>query len=163
MYNNGDLDSLTEKEIMDLYASILKNLNYREVIRTYNSPVGDYGEWLFASAYKFKLEPNSQQGYDVIDETNNIKYQVKSRWFNPVRKNRTLNVIRNYENKEFDYLIVIFFNENFKVKEAYKIPHEVVGDYGKYSKHQNGYIVTVNKKVINDERVDNITINFSNQ
>lgn len=162
MDNKVELKKLRTEELMGLYASILKELNYRKVTRTYNSPVGDYAEWLFASVYNLNLESNSNKGYDVIDVKNNIKYQVKSRWFNSARESRQLNVIRNYKDKEFDYLIVIFFNENFKVKEVYTVPHEVVGDYGRYSKYQNGYILTVNQRVIMDKRVENITIKFLN-
>lgn len=160
MHNKYDLKDLKTMELVQLYASILKELNNRKVVRTFNSPVGDYAEWLFAKVYNLSLESNSKKGYDVIDSKNNIRYQIKSRWFNSVRESRQLNVIRNYEDKQFDYIIAIFFNENFKVKEVYKIPHEVVGDYGVYSKHQNGYILTVNQSVINDKRVENITTKF---
>ena len=35
-------------ELMNMYAEILAELNSRNVVRTYNSPVGDYAEWLVA-------------------------------------------------------------------------------------------------------------------
>ena len=35
-------------ELMNMYADILEELNCRNVVRTYNSPVGDYAEWLVA-------------------------------------------------------------------------------------------------------------------
>ncbi|EMU55648.1 MULTISPECIES: DUF6998 domain-containing protein [Clostridium] len=160
MENKSDLKDLKTVELVELYASILKELNNRKVVRTFNSPVGDYAEWLFAKVYNLSLESNSNKGYDVIDNKNNIRYQIKSRWFNSVRESRQLNVIRNYEDDQFDYIIAIFFNEKFKVKEVYKIPHKVVGDYGRHSEHQNGYILTVNQRVIMDERVENITTAF---
>ena len=31
--------------LMNQYARILTELNDRHVVRTYNSPVGDFGEW----------------------------------------------------------------------------------------------------------------------
>ena len=33
-------------ELMNMYAQILTELKARSVIRTYNSPIGDYAEWL---------------------------------------------------------------------------------------------------------------------
>jgi hypothetical protein len=42
------------------------------------------------------------------------------------------------------------------------MPHEVIKKYGGYSKHQNGYILTVNQKVINDIRVVDISNKFEN-
>ena len=159
MYKEINLSNLDNTELMNLYASVLGELYSRKVTRTFNSPVGDYAEWIFASINNLELEANSKKGYDAID-TNNIKDQIKSRWFNPVRGSRQLNVIRNYEKKEFDYLIAMFFKKNFEIMEAYKIPHEVVKDYGRYSKYQNGYILTVDKNVINDIRVNDITNEF---
>ena len=38
----------TSIELMNMYADILSELNVRGVVRTYNSPVGDYAEWLVA-------------------------------------------------------------------------------------------------------------------
>jgi len=91
-----ELKELENQELIELYALILKELRDRNVVRTHNSPVG------------------------------------------------------NYDKNEFDYLIVIFFDKDFTVKEAYKMPHEDIKKYGSYSKHQNGYILTVNQKVINE-------------
>ena len=41
-----DIKSSTPVELMNLYAEVLIELNQRKVVRTYNSPVGDYAEWL---------------------------------------------------------------------------------------------------------------------
>ncbi len=48
-------------ELMNLYAEILAELNSRKVIRTYNSPGGDYAEWLVAEKLGFVLEHNSRK------------------------------------------------------------------------------------------------------
>lgn len=154
-----ELKALDNQGLVNLYGMILKELNQRNVIRTYNSPVGDYAEWLCAKVYNLGLEANSQKGYDVFDQSNNIRYQVKSRWFHTT-ESRRLGVIRNYSDYEFDYLIVIFFGSNFNVTEAYEIPHSVIAKYGKYSNHQNGYIFSITKKVREDEQVKDITSIF---
>lgn len=146
-------------ELMNMYAKILNELNKRGVIRTYNSPVGDYAEWLVAEKMGLILEKNSQKGFDAIDSETGIRYQVKSRWEcgKPCMKSRELNVIRNFEENQFEYLIAVIFGEHFNVKEVYKIPHAVVPKYATYNTHQNGYILIMMGNLLHDPQVENIT------
>ena len=65
---------------MNMYADILSELNARGVVRTYNSPVGDYAEWLVAEKMDLKLEKNSKKGYDAYNLSTDTRYQIKSRW-----------------------------------------------------------------------------------
>lgn len=144
---------------MNLYAEILTELNRRKVVRTYNSPVGDYAEWLVAEKLGLRLEGNSQKGYDAYDPLKKMRYQIKSRWErgNPTQQSRELNVIRNYDDNQFDFLVVVIFNEHFDVKEAYLIPHDIIKLYAKYNKHQNGYILIAMGPILRDKKVINIT------
>lgn len=146
-------------ELMNLYAEILTELNDREVVRTYNSPVGDYAEWLVADKLGLKLEHNSKKGYDAYDTKTELRYQIKSRWERgkQTRHSRELNVIRNYNDNQFDYLIIVIFNEHFEVKEAYLLPHETIKLYARFSKHQNGYILIAKGDVLEDVNTINIT------
>lgn len=146
-------------ELMNMYAEILAELNSRKVVRTYNSPVGDYAEWLVAEKLGFVLEHNSQKGYDAYDPKTGLRYQVKSRWERGAvsAQSRELNVIRNYDDNQFDYLIIVIFDESFCVKEAYMLPHNTVKSYARYNRHQNGYILIARGAVLADENTENIT------
>lgn len=144
------------KEKLKKYASILNELNTAGIVRTYNSPVGDYAEWLISSKLNLVLEKNSEKGYDAIDETTGIRYQVKSRWMHPGKNSRQLNVIRNYDDNQFDYLISVIFGNDFDVAEAYQIPHDVIKDYFPFNKHQNGIVVTLTQEFLQDARVKDI-------
>lgn len=148
--------------LMRLYAEVLDELNSRSIIRTYNSPVGDYAEWIVAKKLGLELEANSKKGYDAFDSKSKLRYQIKSRWERqaPCPQSRELNVIRNYDSNQFDYLIIVIFDKHFVVKEAYSIPHAVVSEYARYSTHQNGYILIAIGKVLFDERIENITGKF---
>ena len=139
-------------ELMNMYADILAELNERRVLRTYNSPVGDYAEWLVSNKLNLILEQNSQKGYDAYDPNTQKRYQIKSRWErgSATTQSRELGVIRNYDEKQFDYLIIVIFNEHFSVKEAYLLPHEIIKKYAKHSAHQNGYILIANGEVLKD-------------
>lgn len=143
------------------YARILNELNEAGVVRTYNSPVGDYAEWLVAEKLKLTLESNSAKGHDALDEKSGIRYQVKSRWIHKGTKNKALNVIRNYDENQFDYLIIVLFKDDFSVEKVYKVPHDVIGKHFTYNKHQNGYVVRVTKKLENDPEVTDITELFA--
>lgn len=147
-------------ELMNMYAEILAELNSRNVVRTYNSPVGDYAEWLVAEKLGFVLEHNSQKGYDAYDPKTGLLYQIKSRWERGAIsvQSRELNVIRNYDYKQFDYLIVVIFDKYFGVKEAYMMPHDTIKPYARYNKHQNGYILIAKGAVLADKNTENITI-----
>jgi len=154
-----NLKDMSSIELMNVYGKIIDELKLRNVVRTYNSPVGDYAEWLVTQKMGYKLEINSNKGYDAIDDEGR-RYQIKSRWETedtPSKKTRQLNVIRNYESCEFDYLIMVIFDKHFCVKEAYVTPHSIIKQYSKYQKHQNGYIVYAQGAILADKQTKNIT------
>lgn len=152
---------IAEKDVLKLmhkYTQILEELKQLEVTRTYNSPVGDYAEWLTSKKLDLTLEHNSKKGFDALDK-NKKRYQIKSRWERgkTTPNSRQLNVIRNYTKKQFDFLIIVIFDGKFNVKEAYCIPHQMIGKYGKYNAHQNGYTLTVYGNWLSDKNIKNIT------
>lgn len=155
-----DIKKKSSIELMNMYADILVELNSRNVVRTYNSPVGDYAEWLVAEKLGLMLEHNSQKGYDAYDPETDSRYQIKSRWERgaATTQSRELNVIRNYDGNQFDYLVIVIFDERFCVKEAYMLPHDTVKPYARYNKHQNGYILIAKGAVLTDKDTKNITL-----
>ncbi len=76
------------------------------------------------------------------------------------KNSRELNVIRNYEDNQFDYLVAVIFENDFDVVEAYLIPHDVPKEYFQYNKHQNGIVVILTQEFIHDSRVKDITYVF---
>ena len=63
--------------LMNQYAAVLITLNERGVIRTYNSPVGDFAEWLVSQKLGLRLEKNSARGLDATG-SDGLRYQIKS-------------------------------------------------------------------------------------
>ena len=145
-------------ELLEIYSNILTELNDRKVVRTYNSPVGDYAEFLIAKSLGLKLEKNSKKGYDAIDEETNVKYQIKSRWERDFvsKGSRKLSVIRNYEDNQFDFLIIVIFDAQFNVKNAYKLPHHIIKNYATYNAHQNGFILHAIGEFTKDNETEDI-------
>lgn len=154
------MEEVEVKEKLKEYAAILNALHLAGIVRTYNSPVGDYAEWIVSTKLNLLLEKNSKKGYDAIDSASGTRYQIKSRWMHPGKNSRELNVIRNYEENQFDCLIAVIFGNDFEVAEAYKIPHDVIGEYFPYKEHQNGVVVTLGSSFIQNTRVEDITYIF---
>ena len=97
--------------LMNQYAAVLITLNERGVIRTYNSPVGDFAEWLVSQKLGLRLEKNSARGLDATG-SDGLRYQIKCRWERtdfPTPQSRELGVIRSLEKNQFDFLIAVIF------------------------------------------------------
>lgn len=98
---------MTEQEVVSKlkdYAAIINSLYSAGVVRTYNSPVGDYAEWIVSTKLNLLLEKNSKKGYDA----SGIRYQIKSRWMHPGKNSCELNVIRNYEENSLIILLLLY-------------------------------------------------------
>lgn len=61
-----DLSTVSDSGLFSLYQAILGELKHRGVIRTENAPVGDYAEYLVATALGGELAPNSEKSWDVL-------------------------------------------------------------------------------------------------
>lgn len=152
---------LDDKDLLESYADLMEELRRRGLIRSNNNPTSDYAEKIAADKLKLELCDKSTKGYDAIHKKTGLKYQIKGRRITRHNKSRQLGVIRNLDEKLFNFLIVIIFDEIFKVKEAYEVPYDVVlklaKERGKWSKQQHGYIIHANNELIQFSRVINIT------
>lgn len=150
-----DRTSYTVKELLRLQASITKELMDRKIVRTHNNPLGDYTEWIVANALNLVLQPNSKAGYDAVDKEG-ARFQIKGRRVTPTNQSRQLSAIRNYDEKDFDYLVAVIFDENFDVIEALLVPYEVIGKYATFRKHVNAHILVLKGPILTDSRVKHI-------
>ena len=65
MENTIDLSELTTRELLALWAQSLRELRDREVVRTFNNPIGDIVEALVAMHYGGERGSFSQASWDV--------------------------------------------------------------------------------------------------
>ena len=146
------LKEMEVKELLQLQASITNELKDRGVVRTQNNPLGDYTEWLVANALDLELEANSKAGYDGVSKAG-VRIQIKGRRVTPKNNSRQLSAIRKYDEKDFDELAAVIYNENFDVIEALLIPHEVVDEHASYREHVNAHILILKGPILSDPRV----------
>ena len=143
------------QELLQLQASITTELMERGVVRTRNNPLGDYAEWIVARALNLTLARNSEIGYDAISKRG-IRFQIKSRRITAKNKSRQLSAIRKLNEKDFDKLAAVIFDEDFNVIDAVLMPHEVVEEYSVYKEHVNAHILHLKGPILYDSRVKSI-------
>lgn len=147
-----NLIELNPKQLLQLQADATNELRRRNIVRTQNNPLGDYTEWLVAQSLNLDLANNSKAGYDAVD-INGVKIQIKGRRITPKNKSTQLSAIRNLQEKDFDELIAVIYDEHFNVSEAVSIPHAVVTEHATYRKHVNAHILFIKGPVLSDPRV----------
>jgi len=142
-------------KLLQHYNDIIKELKSRGILRTTNNPLSDYAEYLVAEKLKLNLEVNSKKSYDATDYKTKKTYQIKARRITKPIKSFQLGIIRSLD---FDFLVVVIFNEDFTVSYACKMPKKIITKYATRSKYQNGYILMLNNKVLKDENVELLKI-----
>lgn len=157
---NMDLKSISTQQLLQNYVHILDELRTRKIVRTSNSPMGDYAEWLVSDRLSLTLVTNSTAGYDAVD-TFGTKFQIKCRRITPRNRSRQLSAIRNLKYQEFDYLIAVLFNEQVNVISVMKIPHSIIEKYARYREHVNAHILILRGDILVDPMVEDITSLFT--
>ena len=149
----GMLKAFNDKHLLGLYCDLMEELRERNIVRSSNNPVSDYGEKTVAELLNLKLSVGSNKGYDAIDEKKGVRYQIKSRRLTKHNGSRQLGVIRNLDQKLFDYLIAVIFNESFEPIDMLQIPIDIIPKYSKFSEHQNGHILILAGDILQEKTV----------
>ena len=113
--------------------------------------VGEYAEHLAHQFYGGRLLEISGASADI--ESGGKRYQVKSR---KTKNGLTtqLNVIRSWD---FEFLVVILFDERGGVARAVEVPVETARLFGKENTHQNGWVISTTNKFLNASDARDIT------
>jgi hypothetical protein len=135
-----DLSALSEPGLFALYRAILRELKSRGVIRTENAPVGDYAEYLVATALGGKLAPNSEKAWDVLGHDGE-KLQVKARVVSDPAEPGQLQ-LSPFRSFGFDSAVLVLLSAtDYTVSRASKVPRHVVEASAVYRKHVNGKVL----------------------
>jgi hypothetical protein len=150
---------LTTQQLLQYYVQIIDELRTRKIVRTSNSPIGDYAEWLVANRLGLTLVANSTSGHDAVDPSG-TKFQIKGRRLTPRNPSKQLGAIRNLKNQDFDYLIAVLFDEQVEVKLVVKIPHAIIEKYARYREHVHAHILVLRDNILSDPMVEDLTSQF---
>jgi hypothetical protein len=133
----------TTRELLADWAAIMRQLRARDVIRTHNNPIGDTAEAIVAAHYDGKRGSFIQAGWDVLFR-DGTKLQVKALRLTGARGRRNLSPIRD---RDYDAVIVVIFNEDFRVTEALRIERRTVEELFPHRAYVNGRVITLTKKL----------------
>ena len=142
--------------LLKVYSEVMRELRDRKVLTTWNNPVGDLKEGLVVKALCLKRMSNSAKGFDAIDSEYK-KYQIKGRRLTKESKSTQLSAIRGLCDQRFDYLIAVFYDEDFTVKAAYKIPHLVVEKKANFQDYVKAHRLVVSDNFLDEEGVEDLT------
>ena len=121
------------------YARSLDALRTRGVIRS-TKVLADYAEWLAVQALGLTLEAGgAQKGYDAVDPSTGLTYQVKARQVTLPYMQPDLRGQGDLNEKPFDMLVGILINGEYEVIRAAVVPWSVVKVRAKRITYNNGY------------------------
>ena len=135
----SNFGNMNDQELLQHYSLLMEELRTRNIVRSSNNPIADYAEKVAVEELGLIRAGKEERGYDAIDNKG-IKYQIKGRRNTKHNGSRQLGVIRNIDERLFDYLIAVIFDEDCTVKEIWKIPYQFVKENSRHSNIQNGRI-----------------------
>jgi hypothetical protein len=145
-----DVSGRTTAELLGEWATIMRELRERDVIRTNNNPVGDIAEALVHAHFGGVRGSFAQAGWDVTTEDGE-RIQVKAVRNTAANKRTNLSPIRD---ADYDSVVVVVFDEDFRVTEGLKLPRAVVEELFEPTAHVNGRIIRLTTAFREDPRIE---------
>ncbi|MBD8606026.1 hypothetical protein IFT73_04100 [Aeromicrobium sp. CFBP 8757] len=137
-----DPQQRTNAELFAQFATALKELRARDVLRTNNPPAGDYAEWLAHRALGGVLAPPAEKSFDITME-DATRVQVKARTVSPKVKPGQLetSVFRSWD---FEQAVFVQFAEaDYSIVRAAMVPVEQIKLIARWADHVNGWRVSM--------------------
>ncbi len=149
-----DLSNMSTRELLALWAQSLRELRDREVVRTFNNPIGDIAEAVVAMHYSGERGSFSQASWDVRTRDGEL-LQVKALRRTGAKTRRNLSPVRS---DGYDAVIVVIFTEDLRVEQALRIPRSVVNELFAWNGHIAGRIITMTRKLLDHPEVTSIDV-----
>ncbi len=150
------LTRLTNRQVLELYADVLRELRTRGAVRSTNNPVADLAERLCAKTFGLTLVSKSTAGFDAIGP-DGTRYQIKARRVTPENSSTQLSAIRELGKASFKYLLAVVFDERFRVRRAVRVHRNAVRTHARFSDHVNGHLLVIDGPVLKDKRTVDVT------
>lgn len=146
----------TTGQLLQDWTAVMRELRARDVLRTNNNPVGDIAEVIVAAHYGGERGGFSQAGWDVKMPSGE-RIQVKGiRVIGNGKAGRSLSPIRD---SGYDAVVVVVFDETFRVTEGLHIPRAVVEERFAIEQYRNARFIRLTRALRQDPRVE--TVNLS--
>jgi hypothetical protein len=120
------LAQLTDAEVFAHWATTMRELRRRGLIRTDKSPLGDFAEWLVARKYGVALEERAaNSGFDLRKD-DGTRVQVKPRKFTATGYTGHYGDMAKLGEHRFDEVVGVLFEEDFSLRGAWVTSYERV-------------------------------------
>ena len=90
-------------------------------------------------------------------DSEGVKYQIKGRRLTGESQSTQLSAIRELDKHHFDYLVAVYYHEDFMLKAAYKIPYSVVKNKASFQPYVSADRMVIPTKIRNEEGVEDLT------
>jgi hypothetical protein len=156
-----DPSTRSNRELLTDWAGIMRVLREREIIRTNNSPTGDIAEALVERALGGKRSHFSNAGWDVrlppsYEYPGGERVQVKSvrvvPWAKPPANCSPI------VDQDYDTVVLVYFDEDFRVTGARYFTREVVEDAFPPRARDGARIIRLTRKFLARDDVHRIDI-----
>lgn len=156
----NQLKNKSVSELIAIYSAILKELKFREVIRT-NNLVGDLGEYLAIEFYNnesslpnLQAAPAGTKNIDAISREGK-RYSIKSTTTSLTGVVYDLNEpdSTESENQKFEFMIVVQFSKTFELLRIIELDWELFLKYKRWHKTMRGWNINITKDLLNQSNV----------
>jgi hypothetical protein len=154
-----DAAGRTTPQLFADWAALMRELRKRGVVRTNNNPVGDIAEAVVHAHYGGERGSFAQAGWDV-KTPDGERIQVKAMRTTETTRRRNVSPIRD---ADYDSVVIVIFDEDFKLTEGLKLSREVVEELFQHREHVNGRIITVTQALRADPRVETVDLSDAAQ
>jgi hypothetical protein len=144
-----ELGALSVEELLRLSRAAVTELRERGIVRTANSPAGDYAEWLVMATTRGERAPNSTKSHDVVTPEGE-RLQVKCRVVTDLKK-RSERQLSPFRSWDCDAVVIVLFDERFAIRRMTRLPPEVVKASSKWQEHVRGDIAFATDQLLAHE------------
>lgn len=118
-----DFGELTDLQVLRRWYEVMAELQRRGMVWSGKSPIADYAEYLVARYYGVKPIRGTNPGYDLVTRDGR-KVQVKARRYAEGSTPGHFGEFSKFAEGRFDDLVVVLFEDDLRVRAAYKVSYE---------------------------------------
>jgi hypothetical protein len=149
------LDKRSTRELLTLWAAIMRELRRRGVVRTANNPIGDIAEAVVADHFKGTRASFSNPGWDVRTPDGE-RLEVKALRVTEAKSRSNLSPIP--PTSTYSAVIVVVFDEQLRVTEALRVPRKTVERLFKPRKRDGARVIRLGRRLREARGVESVNI-----
>ena len=121
---NDQMFSVEQERALSSFADSSDRLLNLDIIST-DSITGEIGEYIVCQILSLEKLPRGTKDIDAIDNKTGKTYQIKAKVISDTKYNYT---ISSLSPNNFDYLVVVYFDELYNIKKLLKVPSLIILD-----------------------------------